>query len=330
MAQSLHFVTLDVFTTAPFTGNPLAVVFLPSSNPNAISQAQKQLIAREFNYSETIFVHPVQPGQTSRTIDIFTVNAELPFAGHPTIGATSWLLRHSKPATDSHEVPSTITTKAGPIPISVSATDTNMVSAQIPHNVHIHSGRLPLGELLKLHPTAQPYLDPAACADGFPIVSIVKGMTAVHVRLPGLEALAAMTTPSGGYSLPALSTEKGGFMDPGWDVGMRLVVYFYVKNVEDERTGKSVIRSRMFVETIEDPATGSAASGLVAYLALSGEGSGRGKEMEFHVVQGVEMGRRSDIGLKVEMKEGNREIEKIELSGSAVKVAEGDILVRAE
>ncbi|KKZ63067.1 hypothetical protein EMCG_02568 [[Emmonsia] crescens] len=335
MAQSLHFVTLDVFTTSPFAGNPLAVVFLSDNTP--ISQAQKQAIAREFNFSETIFVHPARGGQKSRSIDIFTTLAEIPFAGHPTIGATSWLLLHSKSSNNSaHDEasPSTITTKAGDIPVSISAEGANIVSALIPHNVHIHSTRFSLEDLFKLHPSMKPYLDASAHTDGFPIVSVVKGMTAAHVQLPSLEALAAATTASGGYGFPAISTEAGGYFDPDWDTGLPLHVYFYVKDVRDEVRKTNVIRSRMFFDATEDPATGSAASGLVSYLALTGQGGGSGagnqEEMLFHVVQGVEMGRRSDIGLKVILKEGGKEIDKIQLSGSAVKVSEGDILIGAE
>ncbi|OAX85600.1 hypothetical protein ACJ72_00014 [Emergomyces africanus] len=335
MAPSLHFVTLDVFTTTPFAGNPLAVVFLSDNTP--ITQEKKQAIAREFNFSETIFIHPARGAQKPRSIDIFTTGAEIPFAGHPTIGATSWLLLHSKSnnsTTSSHDEapPSAIATKAGDIPISISAEDPNMVSALIPHNVHIHSTRFSLEDLLKLHPSVKPYLDASAHADGFPIVSVVKGMTAAHVRLPSLEALAAAATTSGANGFPAISTEAGGYFDPGWDAGLPLHVYFYVKDVWDEVRKTNVIRSRMFFDASEDPATGSAASGLVSYLALTGQGGGSGseKEMLFHVVQGVEMGRRSDIGLKVVLKEGGKEIDKIQLSGSAVKISEGDISFGAE
>ncbi|KAK2798148.1 hypothetical protein FQN50_008959 [Emmonsiellopsis sp. PD_5] len=328
---TLHFVTLDVFTTSAFKGNPLAVVFLSDNVP--INQEQKQLIARQFNYSETIFIHPTAAGENAnsskRTIDIFTTHKELPFAGHPTIGATSWLLLHSKPEASAADAPTTITTKAGDIPISISSQDPNMVSALIPHNVRIHSTRLPLAALLRLHPTLQPYLDAndAAYSGGFPIVSVVKGMTAVHVRLPSLEALAAVQNANGGGRIPSVGKSRGGYLDDDF-ADSHVSAYFYVKDVWDEVKGRNVIRSRMFVHTIEDPATGSAASGLVAYLSLSGQGIAGGGKAVFDVVQGVEMGRRSDIGLQVQLKEGGREIDSIQLSGSAARVAEGDIVVQ--
>ena len=85
----LAFHTLDVFTDTAFTGNPLAVVL----GADALTTAQMQIIAREFNLSETIFVQaPAQPGHRAR-VRIFLPGAEIPFAGHPTLGsARAWLV----------------------------------------------------------------------------------------------------------------------------------------------------------------------------------------------------------------------------------------------
>ncbi|OBR03355.1 Phenazine biosynthesis PhzC/PhzF protein [Colletotrichum higginsianum IMI 349063] len=59
----LDFVTLDVFTKTPYKGNPLAIVHLPppTATSPALTQEQKQAIAQEFNLSETVFVHDVDP-----------------------------------------------------------------------------------------------------------------------------------------------------------------------------------------------------------------------------------------------------------------------------
>lgn len=77
-----RFVTIDVFTTIKGAGNPLAVVL----DAEGLSDAQMQMIAREFNLSETTFVLPPrQPGQRA-FVRIFTPWRELPFAGHPVIG----------------------------------------------------------------------------------------------------------------------------------------------------------------------------------------------------------------------------------------------------
>ncbi|EED18334.1 phenazine biosynthesis-like protein, putative [Talaromyces stipitatus ATCC 10500] len=323
--QTIPYVTLDVFTKTIFEGNPLGVVFLPS--PTAITQKQKQQIAKEFNYSETIFVHPVDSQRpTAQRIDIFTTTDELPFAGHPTIGAASWVLFLSD---DNVSKVNTILTKAGPIPISLKPTKSDEASALIPHNVRIHQKRFPFRELLRLHPSVEPFLNAAETESGkgFPIVSIVNGMTQIHVELPSLEALAAVGPAVGGESVPVTDITQGGYLDEGWGGHGHVVVYFYVRNVVDEVTGKKVIRTRMFLESEEDPATGSAASGLASYLVLSDAGAAGQLQHDFHVVQGVEIGRRSDIGLRVVLKEKGEGIESVELSGSSVKVAKGEIRV---
>src|SRR6056297_4103313 len=78
----LRFFVYDVFTTTPFTGNPLAIV----EGADGLSTAQMQTIARQFNLSETIFVQtPDNPAHTAK-VRIFFPTAEIPFAGHPTIG----------------------------------------------------------------------------------------------------------------------------------------------------------------------------------------------------------------------------------------------------
>ena len=156
MSRYLGFVTLDVFTAVPFAGNPLAVVFLPDSSSKSISQEQKQAIAREFNLSETIFIHPLGTGSPNkRGIDIFMTDRELPFAGHPTIGAASWLL-HLSPEVGQYPRVDTIVTKAGEITTHLSSTLEDVVSASIPYDAHIHKAQFPLSELLRLHPSLAP------------------------------------------------------------------------------------------------------------------------------------------------------------------------------
>ncbi|KAJ5480931.1 hypothetical protein N7539_006825 [Penicillium diatomitis] len=322
----LKYLTLDVFTTQPFQGNPLAVVFLPSDPQHTLTQRQKHLLCLEFNLSETIFVHPVTDPNNSphRTIDIFTIECEIPFAGHPTIGAASWFLVHGQQ--DPHHPVTSLITKSGEIPISVQDAQTGAVAARIAHNTRIHAQRFPLAELLALHPTVRPYLNESESKD-FPLFSIVNGMSQLFIELPSLEALAAVTRPTGAQLIP---TEK--YLDAGWQSGL-ICVYFYVRDVEDEKMGGKVIRTRMMLSGIEDPATGSSASGLAAYLALT-EGEGRGKQqsqeggdgqIRYHFVQGVEMGRRSDIGVNVRMEGGF--IQQVELTGTAVRVSEGVVAV---
>ncbi|KAJ5225188.1 hypothetical protein N7468_006413 [Penicillium chermesinum] len=313
----LKFITLDVFTSKPYSGNPLAVVFLPEDESHALTQRQKHMITLEFNLSETIFVHPKQEA-SKRSIDIFTLEGELTFAGHPTIGAATWFLCHG-PDAAAGEV-TTLGTKSGDIQIAIQDPATQYVAAKIAHNTRIHGARFSVQDLLRLHPTLAPF-----CAQdaSFPVFSIVNGMSQVLVELPSLEALAAVTPATGGEMV---DSEGGTYLDEGWRAGLTCV-YFFVRDVQDSVMNQKVIRTRMVLGTLEDPATGSAASGLTAYLTLT-EGEA-GKEHRYHVVQGVEMGRRSDIGVNVTL-DGSKQVAKVELTGTAVEVSEGKILVPDE
>src|SRR6266700_1778072 len=77
-----RYITVDVFTDRAFGGNPLAVVL----DAEALSTAQMQAVAKEFNYSETTFVLPPRDAAHDAEVRIFTVNSEIPFAGHPNVG----------------------------------------------------------------------------------------------------------------------------------------------------------------------------------------------------------------------------------------------------
>lgn len=81
LVKTLRYVLVDVFTDRPLTGNPLAVF----TDARGLSEEMMQALARELNLSETTFVLPAESGGMVR-VRIFTPRAEIPFAGHPTIG----------------------------------------------------------------------------------------------------------------------------------------------------------------------------------------------------------------------------------------------------
>jgi trans-2,3-dihydro-3-hydroxyanthranilate isomerase len=90
MAASYDFVQLDVFTRTPLAGNPLAVF----TDARGLTHKQMQALAREMNLSETTFILPREPSVEAREgkrVRIFTVEEELPFAGHPTLGTALYL-----------------------------------------------------------------------------------------------------------------------------------------------------------------------------------------------------------------------------------------------
>ena len=86
-----RYITVDVFTDRAFGGNPLAVVL----DAGGLSTAQMQAVATEFNYSETTFVLPPRDSANDAWVRIFTVNRELPFAGHPNVGTAFVLARQA-------------------------------------------------------------------------------------------------------------------------------------------------------------------------------------------------------------------------------------------
>lgn len=313
----LDFTTVDVFTNQPYEGNPLAIIRIPHGV--SVTQEQKQKIAREFNLSESTFLHERTPGATEDqwTVDIFMTNKELPFAGHPTIGTACYVLAKTAEERGIKDgvIQAGFQLKAGPVGLRYDVAKKS-TKAAIPHDVHVHKKRWSREELFKLQPglyAAHEKGDSKTHAD-YPVVSIVKGMTFVLIELESVEAL-------GMVSLAGQSLEIDD-LDQGWDERF-IATYFYVRTGESE-SGATQIRTRMIEGPLEDPATGSAASDLAAYLSLN-EGKA-GETLKYELVQGVEMGRRSEISIEVVMaKDGG--IETVYLQGGAVQVMEGRLVV---
>ncbi|KAF5338814.1 hypothetical protein D9758_012069 [Tetrapyrgos nigripes] len=300
MSFKLPFVHIDVFTNTPYLGNPLAIVSVPSSL--SLSQEQKQAIAREFNLLETVFSHePIQPSDSDNSpifpIDIFSTTDELPFAGHPTIG-TGWYLLHEHP--DRQSI--TLRTKAGDVPV---VRDSNGVKLQVPIDFKVHA---PYTHPFAKSFSAQPDLTAADYVNGVDgpeaVASIVKGMTFMLLQLTSEDALARVKPYAQPVTIPnAHLGEWKGFSS----------LYQFVV-MEDGVT----VRTRRLEGAIEDPACGSGACALCGYLAKK-KGPG---EWKYRVVQGVEMGRRSEIGVYVFVGDDG-EVKKVELAGSAIAVMNG-------
>jgi PhzF family phenazine biosynthesis protein len=140
MAASSHqldYAIVDVFTQTKYEGNPLAIVRVPKSC--TLSQSQKQTIAREFNLSETTFLHERDAESPSDVwkVDIFTVKEELPFAGHPTIGTACFVLSDVARERDvTEQVEAKFDLKAGPVQLQYDPAK-NSAKAAIPHNVYV-------------------------------------------------------------------------------------------------------------------------------------------------------------------------------------------------
>ena len=121
-----------------FKGNPLAIVHIPHNV--SVTQEQKQTIAREFNLSETTFVHEAEVGvdAESWTVDIFMTTDELPFAGHPTIGTACHVLSRvaSSRGIGDGIIEAGFKIKAGPIGLRYDVAKC-IARASIPHDVYV-------------------------------------------------------------------------------------------------------------------------------------------------------------------------------------------------
>lgn len=256
-----RFVTVDVFTDRRFGGNPLAVF----PDARGLSDAEMQALAAEFNLSETTFVLPPEdPAHTAR-VRIFNRTAEMPFAGHPNVG-TGWVLaregRDRGGVLLFEEIAGLVEVRADGDGATIAAPQPLSLGPEMP--VALLAGCIGL--------------DPAevAVAAHRPVVASVGNSFVVAEVAP--DAL-----PRAVPDLARFRRAAAEFTALGPD---RLPIYLYA------REGDARLRARMFSPlsgTVEDAATGSAATPLAALLlSLSGEAEGR-----WDIAQGVKMGRPS-------------------------------------
>src|SRR6266581_5992889 len=122
--HTYKFVQLDVFARTPLAGNPLAVF----ADARGLNDGEMQGLAREMNLSETTFILPRDPATEAREgkkVRIFTVEQELPFAGHPTLGTALHLYASELASTSNKSDQVTLDLKAGKIPVRFTANSEN-------------------------------------------------------------------------------------------------------------------------------------------------------------------------------------------------------------
>lgn len=302
----LTFHTCDVFTDRPFAGNPLAIVL----GADDLSPAQMQTLAREFNLSETIFVQaPRDPAHTAR-VRIFFPTAEIPFAGHPTIGCAIHLATAAEAG--DFDTRLVLEEEAGLVPVRVTRAGgvvrAEFVAPVVPHGVENAPDRAAALEPGRL-----------ARALGLAVDEIGFGGHAPGLWQGGPRFLYAPVA-----SLDALGRARP--MEPVWSEQMRAAgvdsVYLYTAG------GGGDYRARMFSPTAgipEDPATGSASAILAAQLLASAALPEGETALTLH--QGVEMGRPSVIGMTAVVRGGR--LTEVRIAGSAVPISEGRVRVPA-
>jgi trans-2,3-dihydro-3-hydroxyanthranilate isomerase len=278
--RTFRYVVADVFTDTPLAGNPVAVF----TDGRALSDDEMQQLAKELNLSESVFVLPADADAHAR-IRIFTPAAELPFAGHPTLGSAFVL--------------------AAPLQAPVIRLETGM--GVVPVALEREQDRIVFGRMEQPIPVWEPFGDESALfaalgvgGSELPVEVYENGPRFVYVGLGSEDELAA------------LRPDFNALLDlPGGLVG-----------VDCFAGSGSKWKSRMFAPgsgVSEDPATGSAAGPLAVHLARHGR-IGFGDEIE--ITQGVEIGRPSTLFARAD---GSGDaIERVEVGGGAVVVARGE------
>ncbi|MFL6204858.1 MAG: PhzF family phenazine biosynthesis protein [Acidimicrobiales bacterium] len=286
---------LDVFTDRPFTGNPLAVFV----DPPELTAPQMQTIARELNLSETVFVHP--PSGDTWPTRIFTPAAELPFAGHPTVG-TAVLLAELGLATDRVVLAEGV----GPVEVAIERRPqghaATLRTAQAPAYTEAPD-RDVLAAALSIEPQElHSHLAEGVWSCGVPfcVVPVRDADVLARIRLDGTEWGRHLEHTDAAQLFPIAPLD-----------------------VSLDRW-----RARMFAPTLgvaEDPATGSAAAAAAGLLAASRQLQ-KGA-MHWVIEQGVEMGRPSELRVSLDL--DGSEASAVFVGGDAVVVGEGELVLPA-
>lgn len=249
---TFRYVVADVFTDRPLTGNQLAVF----TDAREIPDEQLQPLAKEMNFSETVFVYPPEQGGHVK-IRIFTPVAEMPFAGHPVLGSAFVL--------------------GGPLQLTTINLETLM--GIVPVELEREGARIVFGWMSQPLPEVSPFEQEADLLAALrielselPVELYDLGIKHVYVALPSGEAVAAL--------------------EPDYTALARIQGYVGTNCFAGSGTRW---KTRMFAPADgvpEDPATGSAAGALACHLARHGR-IGWGEEIQ--ISQGEEIGRPSTL-----------------------------------
>lgn len=296
-----EFVTLDVFTDQRFGGNPLAVL----TDAQGLSEGAMQSIAAEFNLSETVFVLPPADPKHHARLRIFTPRAELPFAGHPNVGAGYALAGRLRRGED-HLVFEEAAGLVRVTPQRDKAGEVRGASIAAPQSLQIGL-EMPVDRLAACLGIAEEDIlteahDPLVMSVGTPFV-------VAELADNGALARAHPDTAAIRRAAAEVADVAGG-------------IQVYVRQGGDALR----LRTRVFAPLhgiVEDPATGSANAALAALLTSLAPGDD--VDLAYDIEQGVELGRPSRLYAQArKMAEGPVTAR---VAGDCVPVAEGRIQV---
>ncbi|MDG2284300.1 MAG: PhzF family phenazine biosynthesis protein [Alphaproteobacteria bacterium] len=300
--MDLDFVTLDVFTTRTFGGNPLAVI----PDARGLTTERMQAITAEFNYSESTFVLPPEDSNNTAQVRIFDPVHEMPFAGHPNVGTAVALARAGEVFGKKIGDKVCFEEKVGLVEIDLLREGADAVGARF-----IAPGAAEFGAMSEHEVIAD-------------VVGIDVSEITIDRHLPQLVTLGIGFVFAEVKDVVAL-----GRCQPRLDAfKIHLPVettdglYLYARTGEGPEIN---LRSRMFSPLhgiVEDPATGSAAAMLGALLGKLEAGS---NDLTVTIDQGVEMGRPSRIDVGV--RRANARVDAVTVGGNAVPVMRGVITI---
>jgi len=295
--QRLAVAQWDVFSSKVLEGNSLAVIF----DARGLSDATMQALAKEMNLSETTFVFP-RDAELERErgvrVRIFTVQEELPFAGHPTLG-TAFALRAE---TQAKEI----------------ALELNV--GRIPVRFEDAPGEPVFGEMTQMNPVFGMQHDREAVAratglrvkdfdPSLPVETVSTGLAYVIVPLKSLRVVRELRVNlNSGY----LEKTESKFF------------YFVTRETVDPQAR---LHARMLFYGGEDPATGSAAGAAAAWMVAHGVAQ---PDERVLIEQGLEMGRPSQIFVRASLLQGGRSdnrVVNVRVGGHAIEVMRGEILL---
>src|SRR5438046_4123151 len=302
--RTYEFVQLDVFTQTPLAGNPLAIF----TDARGLNDGEMQALAREMNLSETTFILPRDAATEAREgkkVRIFTFEAELPFAGHPTLGTALYLYasESKKPA----EI--TLDLKAGKIPVRFTPNSENAGDDRMNGQV--------FGEMRQRDPEFGTPLSRDDVArileiaideipSEWPIQPVSTGLTFTIVPFRNRQTLSDLKFS---YIQAAEFLKKTG-------------ANFFYFLCPERREGQLKARARMFFYAGEEPATASAPGCAVSWLVKHGIAK---SDEQVLIRQGIECRRPSEMYVRA-TREGER-VSNVRVGGYAVEILHGTVVL---
>jgi trans-2,3-dihydro-3-hydroxyanthranilate isomerase len=300
--RSYRYLHYDVFTDHLFGGNQLAVVL----DGRGLTTATMQAIAKEMNFAETTFVLPAERPDTDVRMRIFTPAAELPVAGHPTIGSTFALARAGVIAEGREQV--VFGLGVGPVPVALTWRGSDLRFAWMTQGTPAFAE--PLADRGAV--AAALSLPETALAANLPVQVVSCGVPFLFVALNTRADVDAASAVPGPLAAVLQSTGTGAHG-----------VFIFSPEAASANGDRAAAYSRMFAPELgvaEDPATGIASGPLGSYLVrhqvVARESAGA-----LLSLQGVRMGRPSHVHISIGL-DGDA-ITSVRVGGESVLAGEG-------